>query len=62
MSFDEKYLGQYYVDGNNILYKFLAYCESPTVTLENVETKEKISFGINGLSAQDYTRLVKEQQ
>ena len=60
--FNTENLGNYYVDTNNNLYRFIGYCDYPTVTLEDVETKEKITFAINGLTAQKYVRLIKEQQ
>lgn len=59
--FNKDDVGKYYMDGNDILYRFIAYCECPSVTLEDVETKEKITFGVNGLCAREFVKLVKER-
>ena len=39
-------------------WRVVSYCASPTVTLENLETKERLHFGIGGATAQGWKQLV----
>jgi len=44
-------------DGGKSAYRVIAYCESPSVELEDLETKERLSFGIGGLTAHEFVPL-----
>lgn len=35
-------------------WKIIAYCESPTVTMENMLSGQRETFGINGLAADSF--------
>lgn len=48
-------------DDGKTVHRVVGYCQSPTVTIQNLETKEKLTFGINGLLAEIYKRLVVEK-
>jgi hypothetical protein len=48
----EKLVGKLVTDdAGRSAYRVISYCESPTVIIENLETKERQSFGIGGLTA-----------
>ena len=43
-------------DGSDV-WKLGSYCLHPTCELTNMETNEKASFGMNGLTAQRFHRI-----
>jgi hypothetical protein len=43
------------------LWRIISYCSAPTVTLENIITKERTSaLGIYGLTAQSFEPITKD--
>lgn len=44
-------------DDGKSAYRVIGYCQSPSVELEHLETKERLSFGIGGLTAQEFVPL-----
>ena len=48
-------------DGHNA-WRVVGYCDEPTVIIEHCDTKEIIRTGISGLLAQDWMRLVPEDE
>lgn len=51
-------VGRLVTKGDNDAWRVIGYCESPSVILENLDTKERIDTGIYGLSAQGWSPLV----
>ncbi len=43
------------------LWRIIAYCQDPTVTMENIDTHERECFGIGGLTAQEFTPRSKRK-
>ena len=48
--------GVYVRDGGG-LFRVLDYCESPSVTMVDVATGERVSFGIHGLINHKFQRV-----
>jgi len=42
---------------NGKLYKTISFCESPTVTMREVGTENKLHFGLNGLINKGFIEL-----
>jgi len=42
-------------------WKLIAYCPTPSVTMECVTTKEQMNFGIGGLTARKF-KLIEEKK
>lgn len=53
-------LGKYFVDERNEVYKMIAYCEEPTITLKRVCDDEKIEFAEGSRLARSFTRLIPD--
>lgn len=63
MKFSENDLNKYYIDKKtNRVYKLVAYCECPSVTLERLDDKQRFSFGVNGFLAKDFCKMVEEDE
>jgi hypothetical protein len=45
-------------DSGMTAYRVISYCESPTVELEDLETKDRVGFGIYGITAGEFVPLV----
>ena len=59
-NYDPKDIGKFFVKGGEV-YKLIGYCSTPTVTFKNIKTGETTgSVGIHGLIAQDFKRLVEQ--
>lgn len=57
--------GDYLIDGKGAVWKVVGVCLSPSVKLERVEKcgddiADKLSFGIGGTMAEEFTKLVPE--
>lgn len=39
------------------LWRVIAYCEEPTITMENVLTKQRENFGVNGHTARSFSPI-----
>ena len=51
-------VGRLVTKGDNEAWRVIGYCESPSVIIENLDTKERIDTGIYGLLAQGWSPLV----
>ena len=49
--------GLYVRDGGG-LFRVLGYCESPSLTMVDVATGERVNFGIHGLINHEFQRVV----
>lgn len=50
-------VGAFFTTGHFDIWKMDSFCLSPTCTLKNLETGQVMSFGINGLSADDFEKV-----
>lgn len=55
-------LGDLYRDKQGNIYRLISWCNNPTVCLENIETKERLDFGIGGLTARNMDKLVIDEK
>lgn len=46
----------YAKDGKG-LWRVIAYCNEPTITMQNILTNQRESFGISGLTARSFSSI-----
>lgn len=47
----------YFTTNGTDIWKLKSFFDGPSCTMENMETKEKSTFGMNGLTAQEFHRI-----
>ena len=58
---EEEEVGKYYVsEENGELYQFLSYCGTPTATMMNVNTKERVRGAVGSPILKPFKKLVLE--
>lgn len=43
------------------VYRLIAYCEEPSIDLEDINTKERLCCGVDSILARRLIRLVEEK-
>lgn len=51
-------VGKFYTTDGKDIWRLISYCEYPTATMENVETKERINGAVGCLNLKPFKRLV----
>lgn len=56
-------IDNYFVDADDgQIYKMIAYCDQPTVTMERVADKQRIDFCVGSRIARNFVKLVPERR
>ena len=59
---DKKDILKYYVDKQNNLYQMIGYCDSPTVIMQNVHTRQIEHIVPDCLNAENFVKLIPESE
>ena len=51
-------VGAFFTDDGKEIWKLTSCCLAPTCELKNLETGEVKSFGMNGITAQNFHRIL----
>lgn len=55
-------VGKLFTLNGKDVWRLISYCKYPTVTFENVETKERIGGGVSSLNVKDFKELIIKEK
>lgn len=59
---DKKDILSYYIDSEKNLYQMIGYCDSPTVIMQNVHTRQTDHVVPDCLNAEKFIKLIPEKE
>ena len=57
MKTDDFEIGAFFTTNGRDIWKLQSFCTQPTCKLKNLETGEEVSFGIGGLTSENYHKI-----
>ena len=58
---NQESLGKLFKNGD-VVYKCVAYADTPTITMQNIETGEKINMSVNSLLATCFEEVIEDNK